>query len=165
MILYTAGYRDAHTDKRLPPEEFYSSLPSEAVTVDIRSHPYSPFASAYTGNGVKLAVEQWKPGNTTFYHVRELGNIHRDTSGKRISPPEYVAGEAGFARLEAILWEHGSAVIFCACSFATYDSTSHRCHRFFVAETLVSRMPELIAIHIEAEREGEEEIRRKGNEC
>jgi hypothetical protein len=149
MILYTAGYRDAVTDKRLQPEEFYSSLPPEAVTVDIRSHPYSPFAPAYTGSGVKLAVDQWKPGDTTFYHLRELGNIHRDPSGKRISPPEYVNEEAGFARLETILREHGSAVIFCACSYATKESTTHRCHRFFVADTLASRLPDLSVVHIE----------------
>jgi hypothetical protein len=148
MILYTAGYRDAQTDKRLAPEEFYSSLPLEAVTVDIRSRPYSPFAPAYTGSGVKIAVEQWKPGNTTFYHLKELGNVHRDASGKRMSPPEYVDAEAGFARLEAILREHGSAVIFCACSYATHDSTTHRCHRFFVADALVVRMPELCVIHL-----------------
>lgn len=153
IILYTAGYRDAHTDKRLAPEQFYGSLPKDAVTVDIRSHPYSPFAPAYTGSGVKLAVEQWKPGNTTFYHLRELGNIHRDPSGKRISPPEYVNAEAGFARLEAILREHGSAVIFCACSFATLSNTTHRCHRFFVAETLAVRLPHLRIIHLEEEQE------------
>jgi hypothetical protein len=148
IILYTVGYRDAHTDKRLTPEEFYGSLPEEAVTVDIRSHPYSPFAPAYTGSGVARAVEQWKPGVTRFYHVRELGNLHRDASGKRISPPEYVDAEAGFARLEAILREHGSAVIFCACSYATHDSTTHRCHRFFVADALAVRMPELRVIHL-----------------
>jgi len=155
ILLYTAGYRDAHTDKRLTPEQFYGSLPKDAVTVDIRSHPYSPFATAYTGSGVERAVEQWKPGEKRFYHVRELGNLHRDASGNRISPPQYVDEAAGFARLEALLREHGSATIFCACSYATHDSTIHRCHRFFVADTLAARMPELTVIHIEAERKGE----------
>ena len=56
-------------DRRLPPEQFYELLPAEAVTVDIRSHPYSPFAPNYTGSGVRLAVERWKPGEKTFYHV------------------------------------------------------------------------------------------------
>ena len=51
IILYTAGYRDAETDRRLPPEQFYASLPPEAVTVDIRSHPYSPFAPGLYGQG------------------------------------------------------------------------------------------------------------------
>ncbi len=45
MILYTVGYRDAYADKRLAPGEFYSSLPPEGVTIDIRSHLYSPFLS------------------------------------------------------------------------------------------------------------------------
>lgn len=149
MILYTAGYRDAHTDKRLPPEEFYASLPPEAVTVDIRSHPYSPFAPAYTGSGVLSAVERWKPGNKQFYHVRELGNTHRDPTGKRISPPEYVDGEAGFARLEEILRTHRSAAIFCACSYATRDSGTHRCHRFFVADAMAALVQGLVVVHVE----------------
>jgi hypothetical protein len=149
IILYTAGYRDAQTDKRLPPEEFYGSLPSSAVTVDIRSHPYSPFAPDYTRNGVMAAVELWKPGDKTFYHVRELGNTHKDSSGKRVSPPEYVNEEAGFARLEAILREHGSALIFCACSYSTRNSETHRCHRFFVADTILELMPGLRVVHVE----------------
>lgn len=149
LILYTAGYRDAQTDRRLEPEQFYASLPPEAVTVDIRSHPYSPFAPDFTGKGVPLAVERWKPGDKTFYHVRELGNVHKDSTGKRISPPEYVDEEAGLARLESILREHGRAVIFCACSYATHDSATHRCHRFFVADTMASRIPDLKVLHIE----------------
>lgn len=151
FVLYTTGYRDALTDKRLPPEEFYGLLPPEAVTVDIRSHPYSPFAPDYTRNGVEAAVARWKPGDKTFYHVRELGNTHKDSSGKRISPPKYVDAEAGFARLESILREHGSAVIFCACSYASHDSASHRCHRFFVADTMLALMPELRVVHVESE--------------
>lgn len=153
IILYTAGYRDAETDRRLPPEQFYASLPTEAVTVDIRSHPYSPFAPGYTGSGVRLAVGQWKPGEKTFYHLRELGNTHRDASGKRLSPPEYVDAEAGFARLEAILRAHGSAVIFCACSYATHDSATHRCHRFFVADSIADRIPGLRVVHLEAQEQ------------
>jgi hypothetical protein len=149
IILYTAGYRDAQSDRRLSPEQFYGSLPPEAVTVDIRSHPYSPFAPAYTGSGVGEAVEQWKPGEKHFYHVRELGNTHRDETGKRQSPPVYVDEATGLARLEAILREHGSATIFCACSYATHDSKTHRCHRFYVAETMAARMPELRVIHVE----------------
>ena len=149
IILYTAGYRDAETDRRLPPEEFYASLPPEAVTIDIRSHPYSPFAPAYTGGGVRLAVERWKPGEKTFYHLRELGNTHKDSSGKRLSPPIYVDAEAGFARLEAVLREHGNALIFCACSYATHDSGVHRCHRFFVADTIAAQIPKLRVIHLE----------------
>lgn len=149
LTLYTTGYRDAHTDRRLAPEQFYGSLPPEAVVVDIRSHPYSPFAPAYTGSGVGEAVETWKPGNKRFYHVRELGNTHRDESGKRQSPPVYVDEEAGFDRLEAILREYGSATIFCACSYATHDSETHRCHRFFVADTMAENLPDLRVIHIE----------------
>lgn len=149
MILYTAGYRDAHTDRRMPPEQFYSLLPPEAVTADIRSHPYSPFAPAYTGSGVARAVAQWKPGNKTFYHVRELGNTHRDATGKRTNPPAYVDEAAGFARLEGILREHGSVTIFCACSYASIDSETHRCHRFFVADSMAARIPELRVIHLE----------------
>jgi len=153
MVLYTAGYRDAQTDRRLPPEDFYESLPPEAVTIDVRSHPYSPFAPDYTGSGVQRAVERWKPGEKTFYHLRELGNTRREASGKRLSPPAYVDAEIGFARLEAILREHGSATIFCACSYATHDSTEHRCHRFFVADTMARRMPELRVIHLEAQEQ------------
>ena len=149
IVLYTAGYRDAVTDRRLAPEEFYASLPPEAVTVDIRSHPYSPFAPAYTGSGVQRAVEQWKPGEKTFYHLRELGNTRKDASGKRLSPPIYVDAEAGFERLEAILRKHGSATIFCACSYATHDSGIHRCHRFFVADSMAARLPEMQIIHLE----------------
>ncbi|MCW3051081.1 MAG: hypothetical protein JWN14_251 [Chthonomonadales bacterium] len=153
IVLYTAGYRDAHTDRRLPPEVFYEALPPEAVTIDIRSHPYSPFAPDYTGSGVQRAVERWKAGEKTFYHLRELGNTRREASGKRLSPPVYVDAEAGFARLEAILREHGSATIFCACSYATHDSAEHRCHRFFVADTIAARMPELRVIHLEAQEQ------------
>ncbi len=149
IILYTAGYRDAVTDKRLVPEDFYSSLPPDAATIDLRSHPYSPFAPDYTAAGVSAAIEKWKPGNKRFYRVQELGNMRRDSSGKRISPPVYVDAEVGFPKLEAILNEQGSATIFCACSYATHDSTTHRCHRFFVADTMQSRMPDLIVRHIE----------------
>jgi hypothetical protein len=148
-ILYTVGYRDAVTDTRLPPEQFYGSLPADAVTVDIRSHPYSPFAPDYTRGGVPLAVARWKPGDKTFYHVRELGNVHRDSTGKRISPPEYVDAAAGFARLEELLREHRRVVILCACSYATHDSDTHRCHRFFVADAMAKRMPELRVVHVE----------------
>ena len=141
------------TDRRLPPEVFYESLPPEAATVDIRSHPYSPFAPDYTGSGVQRAVARWKLGEKTFYHVRELGNTHKDASGKRLSPPIYLDADVGFARLEAILREHGCATIFCACSYATLDSGIHRCHRFFVADTIAARMPELQVIHLEAQEE------------
>ena len=150
ITLYTTGYRDADTDRRLPPEQFYASLP-EAAAVDIRSTPYSPFAPDYTGSGVQRAVERWKPGEKTFYHLRELGNTRREASGRRLSPPAYVDAETGFARLEAILREHGSATIFCACSYATHDSAMHRCHRFFVADTMAALMPELQVIHLEAQ--------------
>ena len=156
FVLYTTGYRDALTDKRLPPEEFYGLLPPEAVTVDIRSHPYSPFAPDFTHKGVPAAVERWKPGDKTFYHVRELGNTHKDKSGKRISPPIYVSAEAGFERLETILREHRSAVIFCACSYSTLDSATHRCHRFFVADTMLERLPDLRVVHVEATHKPEE---------
>jgi hypothetical protein len=151
LVLYTAGYRDAHTDRRLAPEQFFGSLPVEAVTIDIRSHPYSPFAPHYTGGGVQLAVERWKPGEKRFYHIRELGNTRRDADGKRISPPDYVDAEVGFARLESILREHSSATIFCACSYATHNSPTHRCHRFFVAETMATRMPDIRVIHVESD--------------
>ena len=127
------------------------------MTVDIRSHPYSPFAPGYTGGGVRLAVERWKAGEKTFYHLRELGNTHRDTNGQRLSPPVYVDVEAGFARLEAILREHGSATIFCACSYATHDSTTHRCHRFFVADSMAVRLPDLRVIHLEGQQENQEQ--------
>lgn len=151
LTLYTVGYRDA-SDRRIPPEEFYASLPVDAVTIDIRSHPYSPFAPDYTGRGVLAAILQWKPGEKAFYHVRELGNTHKDTTGKRISPPHYVDAERGFARLDTILREHGAAVIFCACSYATRDSVTHRCHRFFVADTLAERIPGLLVVHLEEQK-------------
>jgi hypothetical protein len=149
ITLYTAGYRDAVTDKRLPPERFYGSLPEEAATVDIRSHPYSPFAPEYTGGGVGVGVARWKPGEKAFVHLRELGNVRRDSTGKRISPPEYMDAATGFTRLESILREHGSVVIFCACSYATRESSTHRCHRFFVAETMAERVAGLRVVHVE----------------
>src|SRR5436305_1927733 len=87
MRLYTAGYRDAITEKRLEPEKFYGSLPEEAVVIDIRSHAYSPFAPCYTGKGVAAGVEMWKPDVKTFVHLKALGNTRRESSGKRIAPP------------------------------------------------------------------------------
>lgn len=149
MILYTIGYRDSVTDKRLSPEDFYSSLPSEAIVVDIRSHAYSPFAPAYTGQGVASAVAQYKSGIKTFVHLRELGNTHRDPSGKRVSPPHFVDPEKGFARLIALLEEHRRVTIFCACSFRTFTSSSHRCHRFYVAEEIVRRLAGVSVVHYE----------------
>ena len=149
MVLYTAGYRDAVTDRRLQPEQFYGSLPAEAVTVDVRSHPYSPFAPEYTGGGVQIAVERWKPGVKVFQHLRELGNVRRDSTGKRISPPVYMDSDTGFARLESLLREHGRVAIFCACSYASRDSATHRCHRFFIAEAMAPRLPDLQIRHIE----------------
>ena len=149
MILYTIGYRDAETGKRLEPEEFYAGLPPDAVVVDIRSHPYSPFAPEYTGRGVAEAVARWKPGVKTCYHLRALGNVHRDAAGKRCSPPHYVDEEAGLVQLEGYLREHDAIVIFCACSYATHDSATHRCHRFFVADTMVDRVPGLTVVHVD----------------
>lgn len=149
LRLYTVGYRDPETDKRRDPEEFYSSLPAEAATVDIRSHPYSPFAPEYTRKGVEAAIIEWKPGNKVFYHVKALGNIHRDTSGKRITPPIYVDEEAGFPQLEQILQEHSSAVIFCACSYSTSTMSLYRCHRFYVAEEMTVRLSGLEVVHLE----------------
>jgi hypothetical protein len=146
--LYTAGYRDAVTDKRLPAEEFYSALPPEAVLIDIRSNPYSPFAPDYTGSGVALAVERWKPGDKRFHHLRALGNVARDPTGKRHSPPVYVDPDAGFSQLEAYLREYRAVIIFCACSASTIDSETHRCHRFFVADTMLERMPGLRVVHL-----------------
>src|SRR5438445_8214287 len=148
MRLYTAGYRDAETDVRLAPEEFYGRLPEAAVVVEIRSNPYSPFAPDYTRGGVPAAVERWKPGVKTFYHVKALGNTRRDSTGKRVSPPIYVDEETGFARLEELLREHDVVVIFCSCSYSTHDSPTHRCHRFFVADEMLSRLPNVEVIHL-----------------
>lgn len=146
--LYTAGYRDPDDQRRLRPEEFYGALPEEAVVVDIRSNPYSPFAPAYTGSGVGEAVRALKPGETGFYHVKELGNTHKDASGKRVNPPLLRDPEGGYARLLAILEEHGAAVIFCACSLATWGDALHRCHRFAVAEEMRRRLPGLRVVHL-----------------
>ncbi|HEY3267241.1 MAG TPA: hypothetical protein VGM37_09965 [Armatimonadota bacterium] len=148
MTLYTAGYRDANDARRLPPEAFYGSLPEEAVVVDIRGHPYSPFAPAYTGSGVEHAVAAMKPGRTETFGLRELGNTRRDPSGKRVNPPLYRDPDAGFARLGAILEEYGGAVIFCACSLSTYGDSLHRCHRFAVAEEMQRRYPGLNVVHL-----------------
>lgn len=149
--LYTAGYRDPEDQRRLPPEAFYGALPEEAAVVDIRSHPYSPFAPAYTGSGAGLAVRSLKPGLTVFYHVGELGNTHREPGGKRINPPLLRDPETGYARLEGILAEHGAAVIFCACSLATRDDPRYRCHRFEVAEEMLRRLPGLRVVHLPEE--------------
>src|SRR6266516_371834 len=98
MRLYTAGYRDSITEKRLEPQLFFSSLPEEAFVVDIRSVPYSPFASCYTGRGVAAGVKMWKPGVKAFAHIKALGNTRRESSGKRIAPPVYLDPETGFDR-------------------------------------------------------------------
>lgn len=149
MILYTAGYRDAVTDKRLAPELFYGTLPEQAAVADIRSHPYSPFAPDYTGSGVAAAVERWKPGVKTFHHLRALGNTHREPSGKRRTPPHYVDEERGFEQLEQLLRESGEVVIFCACSYSTITDPDHRCHRFFVADEMAARLPGLTVVHLQ----------------
>jgi hypothetical protein len=149
LRLYTVGYRDATTDKRLEPEEFYGNLPEEATVIDIRSNPYSPFAPDYTRGGVERAVQQYKPGVKIFHHLKALGNVNRESSGKRISPPEYVDPEKGFPQLEEYLREYGAVVIFCACSLSSKESSTHRCHRFFVADEMASRMPDLEVIHWE----------------
>ena len=146
--LYTIGYRDAEEGKRRPPEEYYESLPPEAVVVDVRSHAYSPFAPAYTGKGVGESVDRWKPGTKAFYHLKELGNTHREGGGKRISPPRYVDEEVGFPRLRSLIEEYRQVVIFCACSLNTLTSHRYRCHRFYVAEEISSRMPGLEVIHL-----------------
>lgn len=153
MVLYTAGYRDSVTDKRLPPELFYGSLPEGAVVADIRSHPYSPFAPDYTGSGVAAAVDRWKPGVKTFNHLRALGNTHREPSGRRRTPPRYVDEERGFERLEGLLREAGEVVIFCACSYRTVDDPIHRCHRFFVADEMTKRLPGLAIVHLKTTEE------------
>ena len=85
------------------------------------------------------------------YHLRALGNVRRDATGKRCSPPQYVDEETGLARLEGYLREHQAVVIFCACSYATYDSPTLRCHRFFVAEAMAERIPGLTIVHCEAQ--------------
>ncbi len=148
MRLYTSGYRDSVTDKRLPPELFYGELPEDAAVADIRSHPYSPFAPDYTGSGVNAAVDRWKPGIKTFHNLRALGNTHRNATGKRRTPPVYVDEERGFAQLEGYLHEYTSVVIFCACSYQTIDETAHRCHRFFVAEEMERRIPDMEVVHL-----------------
>ncbi len=148
MTLYTAGYRDAHDQRRLRPEEFYGALPEEAVVVDIRSHPYSPFAPAYTGRGVEQAVHAMKPGRTEFFPLPALGNTHRDATGKRINPPVFRDPKTGFPALEVILREYGAAVIFCACSIATEHDSRLRCHRFTVAEEMAKRLPGLNVVHL-----------------
>lgn len=148
-ILYTAGYRHAVTHKRLPPEEFYARLPEEAVVVDIRSTPYSPFMPAYTRGGVEQAVARWKPGRVEFFHIPELGNTHKDSTGKRVQPVILRDPEAGFARLLAVLEEFSAAVIFCACSHATLTDSHFRCHRFDVAEEARRRLPGLVVSHLE----------------
>jgi hypothetical protein len=146
--LYTAGYRDSVTDKRLPPELFYGSLPEEATVVDIRSHPYSPFAPDYTGSGVASAVDRWKHGVKEFIHLRALGNTHREGTGKRRTPPVYVDEERGFAELEALLRERRAVVIFCACSTLTFGDPRYRCHRFFVADEMDRRLRGLTITHL-----------------
>lgn len=149
QTLYTAGYRDTVTHKRLAPEEFYARLPEEAVVVDIRSTPYSPFMPAYTRGGVEQAVARWKPGRTEFFHLDALGNTHKDASGKRVQPVLLRDPEAGFARLLAILEEYRAAVIFCACSHGTMADPHFRCHRFDVAEEAAHRLPGLRIAHLE----------------
>jgi hypothetical protein len=150
MTLYTAGYRDPITDRRLSPEEFYGGLPEDAAVIDIRSHPYSPFAPAFTASGVAESVDRLKPGVKTFHHLKALGNTHRDGSGKRSSPPVYVDEEAGFAQLEEWIKKYRCVVIFCACSYSTVDSATHRCHRFFVAEEMERRIAGLRVVHLGA---------------
>jgi hypothetical protein len=146
--LYTVGYRDAEVGKRRIPEEFFGSLPGEALTVDLRSHAYSPFAPEYTGKGVAESVERWKPGIKEVVHLKALGNTRRESTGKRISPPVYVDAESGFPRLESLIREHQAVVIFCACSLLTQESSRYRCHRFFVAEEMLSRLPEMEVLHL-----------------
>lgn len=107
--------------------------------VDVRSTPHSPSAPD-TRVGVRGAAERWKPGVKTVYHVPALWNTRRDSTGKRTSPPIYVDEAAGFARLEGLLREHGAAVIFCACSYRTHDSPSHRCLCLFVADEMRRRI-------------------------
>lgn len=148
MVLYTAGYRDPLDQRRLPPEVFYGSLPEDAVVVDIRSHPYSPFAPWYTGSGVPAAVREFKPGRTDFYAVGALGNTHRNAEGKRVNPPLLRDPEKGFEILDSILATHEQAVIFCACSLATLNDSLYRCHRFFVAEEMLHRHPDLCVVHL-----------------
>jgi hypothetical protein len=147
-VLYTAGYRSSVTHKRLPPEEFYTRLPEDAVVVDIRSHPYSPFMPAYTRGGVEQAVARWKPGRTEFFHIGALGNTHRDEAGNRIQPVILRDPEAGFTQLIAILREYGAAVIFCACSLATQGDSHLRCHRFDVANEAARRLAGLRIEHL-----------------
>ena len=148
LHLYTIGYRDAEEGKRREPEEFYSSMPAESVVVDIRSHPYSPFCPPYTGRGVAAAVNLLKPGVKAFYHIKALGNTHREGSGKRVAPPHFFDAETGFRRLEEILREHDSAVVFCACSYNTICDSRYRCHRFFAAEEMKERIPALEVTHL-----------------
>ncbi len=148
MRLYTIGYRDSETEKRLEPEQFYSQLPEDAVVVDIRSHPYSPFMREYSYSGVPESIDRWKPGKKDFFGIKTLGNVRRDEKKKRISPPIYVDAETGFQSLTAVLEEHDYAVIFCACSLLTIDSEIHRCHRFYVAEEMQQRLPYLEVIHL-----------------
>jgi len=149
MILYTAGYRDSETDKRLSPEAFYGALPEGAVVIDIRSHPYSPFAPDFTASGVAAAVDRLKPGVKTFHHLKQLGNTHRDSSGKRRTPPVYVDEETGFSLLESYIRTYGTVVIFCACSSETVADPLYRCHRFFVADRMAEIIPNLEVIHLE----------------
>ena len=42
--------------------------------------------------------------------------------------------------LETWIREYDSVVIFCACSYATIDSATRRCHRFFAAEEMLQRV-------------------------
>jgi hypothetical protein len=149
MKLYTAGYRDSETEKRLSPEAFYGSLPEEAVVVDIRSHPYSPFAPDFTGSGVGAAVSRLKPGVKTFHHLKQLGNTHKEPTGKRRTPPVYVDEDAGFQKLEEYLGTYDSVVIFCACSYITHSDSRYRCHRFFVADRMAELIPKLEVIHLQ----------------
>lgn len=148
LRLYTIGYRDAMDGKRREPEDFYQGLPREAAVVDVRSHPYSPFCPPYTGSGVGSGVRRWKSGITDCYHIKGLGNIRREGSGKRIAPPRFFDEETGFPMLIDIMQSHGAAVIFCACSFKTLRDSRYRCHRFYIADEMKSRIPELEVIHL-----------------
>jgi hypothetical protein len=74
--------------------------------------------------------------------------MHREPAGKRISPPYYFDEGAGFPALESLL-QKSPVVIFCACSYRTITDSRYRCHRFFVADEMARRMPDLRVVHIE----------------
>jgi uncharacterized protein (DUF488 family) len=129
MILYTIGYGNGRAllKDRLPQDR-------TVLVVDVR-RTTGAWCAAYTGPNLKRILETF---GHAYLHMAALGNYGATST-------EWVRHHGADAALDCIakiIRDGRTVVLLCA------EGDAQKCHRRFVAEALVERVPGLTVTHL-----------------